>query len=199
MSGSNTIIGNTIISGSITISGSATNNIIGTTTITGSLRLNSNGTGTGLFINGQKQFNYIAVSHTASILPTQNVSGSFIYSTTEHSSSISVVSGSRITFANTGTYNIQFSAQFYAPTNNTNIYIWFKKNGTNIANSATQIDIGTSDYGVAAWNYIDTFTSGSYAEIAYQTDQNNVQFQYSASTGNVPAIPSIIATVTQVA
>ena len=100
MSGSNTIIGNTIISGSITISGSATNNIIGTTTITGSLRLNSNGTGTGLFINGQKQFNYIALSHTASILPTQNVSGSFIYSTTEHSSSISVVSGSRITFAN---------------------------------------------------------------------------------------------------
>jgi hypothetical protein len=216
LSGSNTIIGDTVMSGSIIISGSTTfrNSIFtvtgsqfytgssdfkGSQTITGSLRLTSNGIGTGLFINGQKQFNYISLFHTASILPTQNVSGSFIYSSQITSSGISVVSGSRITFANTGTYNIQFSTQMYTPTNNTNVYIWFKKNGTNIANSATQIDIGTSDYGVAAWNFVDTFTSGSYAEIVYQTDQNNVQFQYSASSGNIPAIPSIIATVTQVA
>jgi hypothetical protein len=216
LSGSNTIIGNTVMSGSITVSGSTrfANSIFivtgsqfytgssdfkGNQTITGSLSLVSNGIGTGLFINGQKQFNYISLFHTASILPTQNVSGSFIYSSQITSSGISVVSGSRITFANTGTYNIQFSAQMYTPTNNTNVYIWFKKNGTNIANSATQIDIGTSDYGVAAWNFVDTFTSGSYAEIVYQTDQNNVQFQYSASSGNIPAIPSIIATVTQVA
>jgi hypothetical protein len=216
LSGSNTITGNTVLSGSITVSGSTTfrNNIftvtgsqfytgssvyVGNQTITGSLSLQSNGIGTGLFINGQKQFNYIALSHTASILPAQNVSGSFIYNTTEHSSGISVTNNSRITFANTGIYNIQFSAQLYAPTNNTNVYIWFKKNGTNIANSATLIDIGSADYGVAAWNYVDTFTSGSYAEIAYQTDQNNVQFQYAAATGNIPAIPSIIATVTQIA
>jgi hypothetical protein len=216
LSGSNTIIGNTVLSGSIIVSGSTTfrnstftvtgsqfytgsSVYVGNQTITGSLSLTSNGIGTGLFINGQKQFNYISLFHTASILPTQNVSGSFIYSSQITSSGISVVSGSRITFANTGTYNIQFSAQMYTPTNNTNVYIWFKKNGTNIANSATQIDIGTSDYGVAAWNFVDTFTSGSYAEIVYQADQNNVQFQYFASSGNIPAIPSIIATVTQVA
>jgi hypothetical protein len=199
ISGSNFLIGDTILSGSITISGSTTNNIIGTTAITGSLRLQSNGGGTGLFINGQKQFNYIALTHTASISPTQNVSGSFIYSTVTTSSGISVVSGSRITFTNTGTYNIQFSAQIYAPTNNTNVYIWFKKNGTNIANSATRINLGTTDYGVAAWNFIDTFTSGSYVEIAYQTNQTDTEFQYASATGNIPQIPSIIATVTQVA
>jgi hypothetical protein len=199
ISGSNFLIGDTILSGSITISGSTTNNIIGTTAITGSLRLQSNGGGTGLFINGQKQFNYIALTHTASILPTQNVSGSFIYSTVTTSSGISVVSGSRITFTNTGTYNIQFSAQIYAPTNNTNVYIWFKKNGTNIANSATRINLGTTDYGVAAWNFIDTFTSGSYAEIVYQSNQTDTEFQYASATGNIPQIPSIIATVTQVA
>ena len=180
------------VTGSLGVSGSTI--IRGDTTVTGSLNLTGS-----FFVNGQKQFNYIAVSHTASILPTQNISGSFIYSTVAASSGISVVSGSRITFANTGTYNIQFSAQLYAPTNNTNVYIWFKKNGTNIANSATQIDIGSADYGVAAWNYVDTFTSGSYVEIAYQTDQTTTQFQYAAATGNIPAIPSIIATVTQVA
>jgi hypothetical protein len=79
------------------------------------------------------------------------------------------------------------------------VFIWFKRNGTNIANSATQVDIGSADYAVPAWNFIDTFTSGSYVEIAYQSDQTNTQFQYAAATGNIPAIPSIIATVTQVA
>ena len=154
---------------------------------------------TSLFINGQKQFNYLSAFHTASILPTQNVSGSFIYSTLITSSGITITNGSRITFANTGIYNIQFSAQVYTPTNNTNVYIWFKKNGTNIANSATQIDFGSADYGVAAWNFVDIFTSGSYAEIAYQSDQSTTEFQYSAATGNIPAIPTIIVTVTQVA
>jgi hypothetical protein len=191
--------GNVTITGSFNVSSSTTNNIIGTTAITGSLSLQSNGIGTGLFINGQKQFNYISLYHTASILPTQNVSGSFIFSNIAVSSSISVVSESRITFENTGIYNIQFSAQLYTPTNNTEIDIWFKKNGTNIANSATKIDFGNSDYGVAAWNFIDTFTSGSYVEIAYQSDQTDTEFQYIAATGNIPAIPSIIATVTQVA
>ncbi len=115
------------------------------------------------------------------------------------SSGISVVSGSRITFANTGIYNIQFSVQAYTPTNNTNINIWFKKDGVNIANSATVIDFGTTDYGVAAWNFVDTFNSGSYAEIAYQSDQSTTQFLYAGATGNIPAIPSIIVSVTQVA
>jgi hypothetical protein len=216
LSGSNTITGNTVLSGSIIVSGSTnfsnttftvtgsqfytgSSVYVGNQTITGSLSLTSNGIGTGLFINGQKQFNYLSAYHTSSILPTQNVSGSFIYSTVITSSGITINSGSRITFANTGIYNIQFSAQMYTPTNNTDVYIWFKRNGVNIVNSATQVDIGTSNYGVVAWNFVDTFTSGSYVEIAYQSDESTTQFQYISAAGNIPAIPSIIVTVTQVA
>ena len=216
LSGSNTITGNTVLSGSIIVSGSTTFNnttftvtgsqfftgssvSIGNQTITGSLSLTSNGTTTGLFINGQKQFNYISLFHTASILPTQNASGSFIYSTTGSSSGISLVSGSRITFANTGIYNIQFSAQVFTQTGAT-VDIWLKRNGTNIANTAGKIGpTGNNTYHIPAWNFVDTFTSGSYVEIAYQTNQTNTEFQYIAATGNIPAIPSIIASVTQVA
>ena len=216
LSGSNTITGNTILNGNITVSGSSTFSnttfivtgsqfytgssvYIGDQTITGSLSLTSNGTGTGLFINGQKQFNYISVYHTASILPTQNVSGSFIYSTLVTSNGISIVSGSRITFANTGMYNIQFSAQVFTQTG-ANVYIWLKKNGTNVADSAGRVGpTANNTYNITAWNYVDTFTSGSYVEIAYQSDQTNTQFQYATATGNIPAIPAIIATVTQVA
>jgi hypothetical protein len=216
LSGSNTITGNTVMSGSIIVSGSTTfrnttftvtgsqfytgsSVYVGNQTITGSLRLQSNGTGTGLFINGQKQFNYISVFHTASILPTQNVSGSFIYSTVATSSGASIVSGSRITFENTGIYNIQFSAQLFTSTGAT-VDIWFKKNGVNIANSGTKIGpTSNNTYHVPAWNFVESVTSGSYIEIAYQTDQTNTQFQYLAASGNIPAIPSIIATVTQIA
>jgi len=174
-------------------------NYVGNQTITGSLSLASNGVGTGLYINGQKQFNYISLYHTASILPTQNVSGSFIYSVTGSSSGISLVSGSRITFENTGIYNIQFSAQLFTATGAT-VDIWFKRNGTNIANSATKIGpTSNNQYLVPAWNFVDTFTSGSYVEIVYQTDQTNTQFQYITAVGNIPAAPSIIASVTQVA
>jgi len=214
--GTHIIQGSTTLSGSITVSGSSNfrNTIfivtgsqfytgssvfIGNQTITGSLSLTSNGSGTGLFINGQKQFNYLSVFHTASITPTQNVSGSFIYSTVITSSGITINNNSQITFANTGIYNIQFSAQIFTQTG-ANVYIWFKKNGTNITNSATRIGpTANNEYSVAAWNFVDTFTSGSYVEIAYQSDATNTQFQYSAATGNIPAIPSIIATVTQVA
>jgi len=215
LSGSNTITGNTVLSGSIIVSGSTTFNnttftvtgsqfftgssvSIGDQTITGSLRLTS-GVDSGFFINGQKQFNYISVFHTASILPTQNVSGSFIYSNTAISSGVSVVSGSRITFANTGIYNIQFSAQLFTQTGAT-VDIWLKRNGTNIDNTAGKIGpTNNNSYHIPAWNFVDTFTSGSYVEIAYQTNQTNTEFQYVAATGNIPAIPSIIATVTQVA
>ena len=214
--GTHIIQGSTTLSGSITVSGSSNfrNTIfivtgsqfytgssvyIGNQTITGSLSLTSNGTGTGLFINGQKQFNYISAFHTASITPTQNTSGSFIYNTLITSSGITINNNSQITFANTGIYNIQFSAQIFTQTG-ANVYIWFKRNGTNIANSATRIGpTANNEYVVAAWNFVDTFTSSSYVEIAYQSDQTNTQFQYAAATGNIPAIPSVIVTVTQIA
>jgi hypothetical protein len=216
MSGSNTIIGNTVLSGSFMVSGSTilantlfivtgsqfytgSSDFKGNQTITGSLRLQSNGGGTGLYVNGQKQFNYISLFHTASILPTQNVSGSFIYSTVATSSGISVTNNSRITFENTGIYNIQFSAQLFTQTGGT-VDIWLKRNGINIANSAGKIGpTSNNTYHLPAWNFVDTFTSGSYVELAYQSDQTNTQFQYIAATGNIPAIPSIILSVTQVA
>jgi len=129
---------------------------------------------------------------------TANTSGSFIYSNVDHSNGLYIASESRIYFQNSGIYNIQFSAQMYTPTNNTHVYIWFKKNGANISNSATLINHGSLDYGVAAWNYIYHFESGSYAEIAYQSNQNTTQFSYITASGNIPAIPSIIATISQV-
>ena len=123
--------------------------------------------------------------------------------TTEHSDGVSVVSGSRITVTNAGTYNLQFSAQLEKTTNGVNhVYIWFKKNGTNVPRSNTNIDVtkqaGGNGRTVAAWNYVDTLSANDYLEIVWQSDDTSMQLLAATATGNLPAIPSVIATLTQV-
>ena len=135
--------------------------------------------------------------------PSPNVSKSMQLETTEHSNGVTVVSGSRITVANPGTYNLQFSAQLEKTDNGVNIvYIWFKKNGTNVPRSNTSIDVlkqaGGSGRFVAAWNYIDTMNAGDYLEIIWQSSDTTMQLAYDPASGNYPSIPSVIATLTQV-
>jgi hypothetical protein len=135
--------------------------------------------------------------------PTPNVSRSMQLETTEHSNGVSIVSGSRITTAYKGVYNLQFSAQLEKIDNGVDtVYIWFKKNGNNVARSNTAIDVakqaGGSGKTVAAWNYVDTMNAGDYLEIIWQSDDVNMQLHQDAAAGNFPSIPSIIATLTQV-
>jgi hypothetical protein len=107
----------------------------------------------------------------------------------------------RITFANAGTYNLQFSAQLDSVTGSSqNIQIWFAKNGTADAYSNTTIAIqGTSAETVAAWNYWVTVTAGQYYEIIWAVSNTGVQIVSTPASGIYPGIPSIILTVNQVA
>jgi hypothetical protein len=133
---------------------------------------------------------------------TPNVSRSMVLETTEHSVGVSIVSGSRITVANSGVYNLQFSAQIEKTSNGTDtIYVWFKKNGSNILRSNTAIDVtkqaGSSGKVVAAWNYIDTLIANDYLEIIWQSADPTMILAYDPAAGNFPSIPSVIATLTQ--
>lgn len=135
--------------------------------------------------------------------PSPNVSRSMQLETTEHSNGVTVVSGSRITTAYKGVYNLQFSAQLEKTDNGADtVYIWFKKNGSNVPRSNTAIDIlkqaGGSGKAVAAWNYVDTMNAGDYLEIVWQSDDVNIQLHQDVAAGNFPSIPSVIATLTQV-
>ena len=135
--------------------------------------------------------------------PTASVSRSMQLETTELSDGVSIVSGSRITVAHPGVYNLQFSAQLEKTTNGVDhVYIWFKKNGTNVPRSNTNIDVikqaGGNGRTVAAWNYIDTLAVNDYLEIVWQSDDTTMQLLAATATGNLPEIPSVIATLTQV-
>ena len=186
--------GSSIISGSLNISGSGTLN--------GCTILTSCQTGS-FYTTGSFGFYGAFCSTGSQTNPSPNVSRSMQLETTEHSVGVSVVSGSRITVAYPGTYNLQFSAQLEKTDNGADTaYIWFKKNGTNVPRSNTAVDVlkqaGGSGKFVAAWNYVDTFNINDYIEIVWQSDDTTMQLAADPASGNFPAIPSVIATLTQV-
>jgi hypothetical protein len=107
---------------------------------------------------------------------------------------------SRIFVAQTGIYNFQFSAQLDKTGGSASaVYIWPRINGVNLPDSATKIVIdGPNNEIVAAWNFVLVLEANDYFELAWQSSDTNVVIPYVAATGNIPAIPSIIMTVTWV-
>jgi len=106
---------------------------------------------------------------------------------------------SRVYVDNTATYNFQFSAQLKQTSGGThNIFIWPRVNGVNVDDSATQITMGGGSNAatVAAWNFVLNLQTGDYFELIYSVDSTNIQIPYVAASSPIPAIPSVILTVT---
>jgi hypothetical protein len=108
---------------------------------------------------------------------------------------------SRLIFiASTGIYNIQFSAQLDKTGGSaSNVYIWPRVNGQNVPYSATKIVIdGPNNEIVPAWNFLLDLKAGDYFELAWQSPDTAVVILAEPESGNIPAIPSIILTMTYV-
>ena len=115
-----------------------------------------------------------------------------------------VVSTSRITPGAAGKYNLQFSLQ-WANADNTEhtFYVWLRKNGVNVANSAGDVTCLKSARGVTGWNYIVSSANATdYFELAYQVTDTDVTFPYVAAQGtapnDIPSAPALITTITPV-
>ena len=157
-----------------------------------------------LNVCGNTQYNYGAFYDTTTQSGSINVSHSINHNSTSYSQGVSVVSGSRLTVANSGVYNIQFSAQVdrVSGTGNDIIYIWLKKNGNNVDNTATAVTVsgGSGEAKVVpAWNFLVNASANDYYELVWQSADANIHIVAETGSGNIPAIPSIITTVTQVA
>jgi uncharacterized coiled-coil protein SlyX len=154
--------------------------------------------GSSFYANGNKQFNVGAFSSLVTQSGSAGVSQSMNFDTTDKSEGVSIVSNSRITLANSGTYNIQFSAQVLADTGADDVYIWLKKNGTNVINTTTKLLLRNNEEAVAAWNFVVDAVSNDYFELVWESASGDAVLLYEVAAGNYPAIPSIILTVTQV-
>jgi hypothetical protein len=105
---------------------------------------------------------------------------------------------SRVYVDTANVYNIQFSAQLDKTAGGVGIvWIWLRKNGTDVANSASQVRIQGNDAElVAAWNFLLPMNAGDYFELMWEVDTTTIEITTFAASGVHPAIPSVILTVT---
>jgi hypothetical protein len=136
---------------------------------------------------------------------TANTATLMTLNTTDFSNGVTIAS-SKITVANAGIYNLQFSAQFQNTDNQIqDISIWLRQNGTDIPGSAGLVSIparksaapGEEAHEIIGWNYYVSLAAGQYIEIYWSTTLASVTIQYyPASTGPVrPSTQSVVATM----
>ena len=107
---------------------------------------------------------------------------------------------SRIFVAESGIYNIQFSAQFdKTAAASANIYIWLRQNGVDVSYTASKVVLqGSSAEIVPAWNFLLLMSANDYFEIAWSSTDTNVHISAVAPAVGppvIPGIPSVILTV----
>ena len=116
---------------------------------------------------------------------------------------ISVVASTQITFAVAGTYMLSPSIQFKnTDSADHDATIWFRKNGTNIANSATIVNVPKATDGGANFfslSFFDTVTAGQYIEIMWLPEDVDVTIDAIVAGAIAPAIPSILCPVMRIA
>jgi len=128
--------------------------------------------------------------------------------TTDFSNGIYVSNSSRINVRNYGIYNLQFSIQFKNTTNDAqDVDIWFRKNGTNIADSNSRFSLparksaGDPSHLIAALNFFLELQANDYVEVMWRVTDTGVSIEHfdTSTSPTRPAVPSAIVTMTYVA
>lgn len=132
------------------------------------------------------------------------------FDTTDYSNGVTVVTSggkaSRLTVANAGVYNLQWSGQFVnTDTQEHDTSVWIRKNGVDVVGSTGQISVpnkhgGVNGHTLAAWNYFVDMAANDYIELMWSATNTAVSIQHLAA-GTSPTRPttaSVIATLSYV-
>ena len=151
---------------------------------------------------------YGAFQDTTDQTATANTATVMTFNTTDFSNGVTVASNSKLTVAQAGIYNLQFSAQFdNTDTQEHDVSIWLRQDasgaGTDIAGSAGLVGVpsshgGISGHSIVGWNYFITLNANDFVEIWWSTPSTQVTIQaYAAGTSPTrPATASVVATLT---
>ena len=151
---------------------------------------------------------YGAFQDTTDQTATANTATVMTFNTTDFSNGITVASGSKLTVAQAGIYNLQFSVQFEnTDTQEHDVTIWLRKDasgaGVDIAGSAGLVGVpsshgGISGHSIVGWNYFLTLNANDFVEIWWSTPSTQVTIQaYAAGTSPTrPSTASVVATMT---
>ena len=122
------------------------------------------------------------------------------FDTTALSNGISITSSNQITFANAGIYLIAFELAVTNSTgSNTTIKSWLAQNGTNIANTTSDLTIlgGANQPQLLEQQWILNVSAGDYVQIYWASSATTVSllYQAAATSPTRPASPSAIVNV----
>lgn len=107
---------------------------------------------------------------------------------------------SRIIVPQSGLYQFDATVQLSSGSASAkNVWVWFKKNGAAIANSARLVttDVNNGYIPIALSETVSLAANG-YVEMAFAADDTNVTVDNVTATAFAPAAPSIVLQVTQV-
>jgi hypothetical protein len=149
-------------------------------------------------------FPYGAFSDFTDQTTTVNTATVMALSVTDFSNEVSLVNGSKITVANAGVYNLQFSVQLQNLDNAPqDVFIWLKQNGTDIAGSTGLVGMparksaGVPFHDIKGWNYFLSMNADDYVQIYWSTTNVDVTIQTYAASGTPtkPSTASVVATL----
>jgi hypothetical protein len=138
---------------------------------------------------------YDTTTQTATVI---NTATAITFNTTDLSNGVFIGSPtSRIIVDSEGIYNFDTSFQLDKTSGGTaEFYFWFRLNGTDVPESASQIRIQGNDAEIfSSLNYFFDLKAGDYIEMMFSTTSLDVELLSVVATPPVPAIPSIILTV----
>lgn len=130
-----------------------------------------------------------------------NTAYALTFDSTEVAEGISIGSpASRIVVVQSGLY--QFDATIQISSSNSNaktVWLWFRKNGTDIANTARLSTININNgYTAASMAEFFSLAAGDYIEIMFAADDTAITVDNVAATAFAPAAPAIVLAVSQV-
>lgn len=158
-------------------------------------------------VSAGQDFPYGAFSSTADqTIASTTTAYAMTFNTTDFSDGVTLSNNSRLVAGYSGIYNLQFSAQIAnADSQLQDVSIWFKKGGTNIANSNSEFTIpnrhGSTDGRIiAALNFYINLAKDEYIEIFWSATNTAVLLEHLAAQTSPtrPVTPSVIATMNYV-
>lgn len=130
-----------------------------------------------------------------------NTAYALTFDNTEIAEGISIGSpASRIVVVQSGLY--QFNATVQISSSNSNaktVWLWFRKNGTDVANSARLVTINiNSGYTAVSMNEFFSLAANDRIEIMFAADDTAITVDNVAATAFAPAAPAVVLAVSQI-
>jgi hypothetical protein len=126
-----------------------------------------------------------------------NTATAITFNNTDLSNGVVLSTTSRVMVDTPGIYNFDTSFQLDKTAGGTGLfYLWFRLNGVDVPDSASQIRIqGNNAEVFSSLNYFFNLNAGDYVELIFSVDDLSVQILAETAVAPHPGIPSIILTV----